>query len=72
MEEETDETLFWLELINEMGILDSTLLDLLMKENKEILSQELVEYYRDTRSMELVDDEGNTKRIVFSAKLVKG
>ena len=38
VEEEADETLFWLELINEMGILDSTLLDSLMKENNEIIS----------------------------------
>lgn len=43
-----------------------------MKENKEILAQELVEYYRETGKMEIVDDEGNTKRIVFSAKLIKG
>lgn len=43
-----------------------------MKENKEILAQELADYYKDTGSMEIIDDEGNTKRIIFSAKLVKG
>ena len=37
-EEEADETLFWLELIEEMKILDSTLLDSLMKENDEIIA----------------------------------
>jgi four helix bundle protein len=38
VEEEADETLFWLELINEMGIMDNILLDSLMKENNEIIS----------------------------------
>ena len=37
-EEEADETLFWLELIDEMKILDSTLLDSLMKENDELIA----------------------------------
>lgn len=41
-----------------------------IKENKEILAVELAEYYKDSGSLEITDDEGNTKRIVFSAKLV--
>jgi len=43
-----------------------------LKENQEILSQELVDYYKDTGSLELTDEEGNRKKIVFSAKLIKG
>ena len=43
-----------------------------MKENKEILAQELADYYKDTGKQEITDEEGNTKRIVFSAKLIKG
>jgi len=38
VEEEADETLFWLELIKEMKILDDGLLDSLMKENDEIIA----------------------------------
>lgn len=38
VEEEADETLFWLELISEMEILDGNLLEPLMKENNEIIS----------------------------------
>lgn len=41
-----------------------------IKENKEILAQELADYYKESGSLQIVDDEGNTKRIVFSAKLV--
>lgn len=41
-----------------------------VKENKEMLAVELADYYRESGSMEIVDDEGNTLRIVFSAKLV--
>jgi hypothetical protein len=41
-----------------------------IKENKEILAVELAEYYKDNGSLEITDDEGNVKRIVFSAKLV--
>lgn len=42
-----------------------------MKENKEILAQELADYYKESGKMEITDDEGNTKKIVFSARLVK-
>lgn len=41
-----------------------------IKENKEILSLELAEYYKDSGSLEIEDAEGNVKRIVFAAKLV--
>ncbi len=41
-----------------------------IKENKEILALELADYYKDSGSLQIVDGEGNTKRIVFSAKLV--
>jgi len=38
VEEEEDETLFWLELIEEMEVLDKTSIDSLMKENDEIIA----------------------------------
>ena len=38
VEEEADETLFWLELITEMEILDKASLDFLMQENDEIIA----------------------------------
>jgi four helix bundle protein len=38
VEEEADETLFWLEVINELEIFQYQKLDLLMKENNEIIS----------------------------------
>ena len=38
VEEEADETLFWLEVINEMKIFRYAKLDVLMKENDEILA----------------------------------
>ncbi len=38
VEEEADETLFWLEVINEMDILDKASIDSLMQENDEIIS----------------------------------
>ncbi len=38
VEEEADETLFWLEIINEMKIFQYAKLDTLMKENDEILA----------------------------------
>lgn len=52
--------------------LDNDLKDLRkqIRENKEVLSAELVEHYRETGSMEVTDSEGNVKRIIFSAKLV--
>jgi four helix bundle protein len=38
VEEEADETLFWLELIKEMDILKGSVVDALMKESNEILA----------------------------------
>ena len=38
VEEEADETLFWLELIKEMRIFDDDSVDSLMKENDEIIA----------------------------------
>jgi len=40
-----------------------------IKSNREALSQELADYYKDSGSMEIVDEDGNTKHIKFSAKL---
>jgi hypothetical protein len=41
-----------------------------IKENKEVLAQELADYYKDSGSLEITDAEGNIKRIKFSVKLV--
>ena len=38
VEEEADETLFWLELIKEMEILKGSVVDALMKESNEIIA----------------------------------
>jgi len=38
VEEEADETLFWLELIEEMKILDRSLIESLMQESDEIIA----------------------------------
>ena len=38
VEEEADESLFWLEIIREMGIFDSPSMNSLMKENDEIIA----------------------------------
>ena len=38
VEEEADETLFWLEIIKEMKILDDAFIDSLMEENDEIIA----------------------------------
>ncbi len=38
VEEESDETLFWMEMLSEMEVLRSDLLDKLMLENDEIIS----------------------------------
>jgi hypothetical protein len=41
-----------------------------IKENKEILSMELADYYKENGILEITDPEGMVKRIIFSAKLV--
>lgn len=43
-----------------------------INENKEVLAQELADYYKESGSMEIVDGDGAVKRIVFSVKLVNG
>lgn len=40
-----------------------------IKENKEIVSQELVEYYKETGSMEITDIDGTVYKVSFAAKL---
>jgi len=41
-----------------------------LKENKEVLSQQLADYYKESGSLEITDEDGNVKRIKFTAKLV--
>ena len=38
VEEEADETLFWLELIKEMGVLESSVIENIVKESNEIIA----------------------------------
>jgi hypothetical protein len=40
-----------------------------IKSNKEALSQELADYYKESGSMEILDPEGNVKHIKFNARL---
>jgi hypothetical protein len=41
-----------------------------IKENREILAQELVDYYKDNGTLEITDADGNVKHMKFSVKLV--
>lgn len=41
-----------------------------MAENKEILYQELADYYKESGNQEIVDSEGKRKRMKFTVKLV--
>lgn len=41
-----------------------------IKENREVLAQELVDYYREKGTLEIVDADGNVKHMKFSVKLV--
>jgi len=43
-----------------------------IRENKEALSQELVELYKKEGKMEIIDPEGNVKRMKFSVRLING
>ena len=43
-----------------------------IKENNEALSQELVELYKKEGKLEIIDPEGNVKRMKFSVRLVNG
>lgn len=40
-----------------------------LKENREVLAQELVDYYRDNGTLEITDADGNVKHMKFSVKL---
>jgi hypothetical protein len=69
--EETKDKKQKVKLVPAIMAIDNELKDLRkqIKENKEVLAAELVEYYKETGKMELTDPEGNVKRIVFSARL---
>jgi hypothetical protein len=41
-----------------------------IKEIKEILSQELADYYRNEGTMQIEDQEGNIKRLKFNVSLI--
>jgi len=41
-----------------------------IKENKEILALELADYYRESGSLDITDEDGNVKRVVFSVRLI--
>ena len=41
-----------------------------MKENSEVLSQELADYYKESGLLEITDADGKVRKIKFSAKLV--
>jgi len=41
-----------------------------IKENREALSQELVEFYKKEGRMEVTDADGNVKKMKFSVRLV--
>ena len=40
-----------------------------LKENNEILAQELIEYYKENGTLEIQDHEGNVKKMKFSVRL---
>jgi len=41
-----------------------------VKEHKEALAQELVEYYKQSGSLEIEDHNGNVKHMKFSVRLI--
>ena len=41
-----------------------------IKETREVLSQELVDYYKENGTLEIADANGDIKRMKFSVKLV--
>ena len=43
-----------------------------IRENREALSQELVELYKKEGKMEIIDPDGNVKRMKFSVRLING
>lgn len=42
-----------------------------LKELKEILSQELLEYYKESGELEIEDVDGKMKKMVFTVKLIE-
>ena len=42
-----------------------------LKENNEILAQELIEYYKENGTLEIQDHEGNVKKMKFSVRICK-
>lgn len=41
-----------------------------VREHRAVLAQELADYYKDSGRLEIIDSEGNTKKIKFSVTLV--
>jgi hypothetical protein len=41
-----------------------------IKQNREVLAQELADFYKDTGTMVITDNEGRKRRFVFSFKFV--
>ena len=45
-------------------------LQLDIKDNKDLLSQELADHYKESGSNQIEDNEGHIKRMVFNVKLI--
>jgi predicted ATP-dependent endonuclease of OLD family len=41
-----------------------------IKDQREVLSMELAEHYKESGSIEITDSDGNKKRMVFNVKLI--
>lgn len=41
-----------------------------LKEHKDVLAMELVDYYKENGILEITDQDGNIKKLKFSVKLV--
>jgi transcription termination factor NusB len=69
--EETKDKKQTVRLVPAIMAIDNELKDLRkqIKENKEVLAAELVEYYKDTGKTEVTDADGTVKRMVFSVRL---
>ena len=67
VEEEADETLFWLELIKEMEIVDKTLLNSLMQENNEIIAI-IVSSIKTARNNKQIRNPNSAIRNQFGTK----
>lgn len=71
---EMDEYTEKINAVKEQGVIKNCIeelkdIKLQIKENKELLSQDLADYYRENGSLEFVDENGSVQRIKFSAKL---